>query len=270
MAKRRGLDQKEHHEVEERRSVRAPVVYETIRQQGAEELERPVISLWWSGFAAGLAISASVYCEGFFHLYLPDETWRPLVENLGYTIGFIIVILGGFQLFTEQTVTAILPLLSDRTRTNLVRTARLWAVVFAANITGAFIAAAFGALSPGTSPEHLAAFLDISRHFAEKSSIELLMLGIPAGFLIAALTWMLPNSEGSKFWVILAITYVVALGDFAHVVAGATEVFLLVITGNLGLPDALGAIILPTLIGNILGGTALFALIAYGQVSEEI
>jgi formate/nitrite transporter FocA (FNT family) len=100
--------------------------------------------------------------------------------------------------------------------------------------------------------------------------VELLLLGVPAGFLIAALSWMLPNSEGSKFWVILFVTYVIALGGFAHVVAGSVEVFMLVIAGQLSLVTAFGGILLPALIGNILGGTALFSLIAYGQVHEEM
>jgi formate-nitrite transporter family protein len=270
MAPRRGLDQEERKEVDERRSVRAPVLYEVKRQEGEEELRRPIVSLWWSGVAAGLAISASVYCEAFFNLHLPDESWRPLVGNLGYTVGFILVILSGFQLFTEQTVTAILPLLSNRTLDNLIRTARLWSVVLIANLVGAFAAAAFGALSPATAPEQLAAFIEISRHFAEKGFVELLLLGVPAGFLIAALSWMLPNSEGSKFWVILLITYVIALGDFAHVVAGSVEVFILVIAGQISLVNGFGAVLLPALIGNILGGTVLFSLIAYAQVQEEM
>jgi formate/nitrite transporter FocA (FNT family) len=270
MAPRRGLDQEERKEVDERRSIRAPVLYEVKRQEGEEELRRPVVSLWWSGVAAGLAISASVYCEAFFNLHLPDEAWRPLVGNLGYTVGFILVILSGFQLFTEQTVTAILPLLSNRTLDNLIRTARLWSVVLVANLVGAFAAAAFGALSPATTPEQLAAFSEVSRHFTEKGFVELLLLGVPAGFLIAALSWMLPNSEGSKFWVILLITYVIALGDFAHVVAGSVEVFILVIAGQVSLVNGFGAVLLPALIGNILGGTMLFSLIAYAQVQEEM
>jgi formate/nitrite transporter FocA (FNT family) len=270
MAERRGLDEHDYEDVEERRSIRAPVLYEINRQRGIDELARPAQSLWWSGVASGLAISASVYCEGFLHLHLPDAAWRPLVENLGYTVGFIVVILGGFQLFTEQTVTAILPLLSDRTKHNAYRTLRLWAIVLLANATGAFAAAAFGTLNPGTSPEQLAAFIAISEKFAANGFIELLFLGIPAGFFIAALAWMLPNSEGGKFWVIMLITYVIALGGFAHVVAGMVEVFILVVTGNLPFLSGLGGIIFPTLIGNIIGGSALFAMIAYGQVSEEI
>jgi formate/nitrite transporter FocA (FNT family) len=93
---------------------------------------------------------------------------------------------------------------------------------------------------------------------------------VPAGFLIAALSWMLPNSEGSKFWVIFTITYVISLGDFSHVVAGGVEVFIAVLTGHISLLQGLAGAILPTLLGNILGGTALFSLIAYAQVREEI
>lgn len=180
----RGLDSKERRDVEERRSVRAPVVYEIIRQEGIDELRRPVLSLWWSGIAAGLAISASIFSEGFFRLHLPDEPWRPLIENFGYCVGFVIVILGGFQLFTEQTVKAILPLLSDQTWNSLMRTARLWAVVFAANLVGAFAAALFAVLNTAVTPEQLAVFLDISRHFVERGFLELLLQGIPAGFLL--------------------------------------------------------------------------------------
>jgi formate/nitrite transporter FocA (FNT family) len=270
MATHRGLDSKERDQVDERRDVRAPVLYETIRQSGLDELERPVVSLWWSGIAAGLAMSASIYCEGFINLQLADQPWRPLIGNIGYTVGFLIVILGGFQLFTEQTVRAILPLLSDRTWDNLLRTARLWSVVFVANLVGAFAAAGFGALSPATTPEQLTAFIALSRHFTGNGFFELVLLGVPAGFLIAALSWMLPNSEGSKFWVIVVLTYVIALGDFAHVIAGSVEVFLLVVAGQISLLAAFGGVILPTLLGNILGGTALFSLIAYAQVREEI
>ncbi len=271
MDARRGLDRKEREDVEELMRVRAPVLYEIVRQEGLDELQRPVTSLWWSGIAAGLALSASVFSQGFLRLHLPDAPWRPLIENFGYCVGFVMVIMGGFQLFTEQTVMAILPLLSDRTWDNLLRTARLWTVVLIANFVGTFAGALFATLSAATTPEQLTAFLALSSQFVGKSFWELLLLGIPAGFLIAALTWMLPNAEGGgKFWVTLLITYVIALGSFSHVIAGSTEVFLLLLAGKMTVGAAFGFAILPTLIGNILGGTALFSVIAYGQVREEI
>ena len=202
----RGLDKKEREEVDEMRRARAPVHYEVIRQEGEAELERPVASLWWSGIAAGLAISASVFSEGFLHSHLPNAEWRPLVENFGYCIGFLLVIIGGFQLFTEQTVKAILPLLSDQSWDNFTRTARLWGIVFAANMAGTFAAALFAVFSGAATSDQLNAFLEISRPLAAHGFIEAMMRGIPAGFLISALAWMMPNAEGSKFWVIVAVT----------------------------------------------------------------
>lgn len=270
MSENRGLNAKEEEQVEEKQAPRAPVLYETIRRRGEDELARPAVSLWWSGVAAGLAIAASVYCEAYLRLHLADAPWRPLVENFGYTVGFIIVILGGFQLFTEQTITAILPLFSDWNRSNLRLVARLWAIVLAANLVGGLAGAAFGVYSPATSPEHFAAFTAISNAFVDKGFLDLFFLGVPAGFLIAALSWTLPNAEGSKFWVIFSITYVVALGEFAHVVAGSAEVFIAVLTGHVSLIYGLTGAILPALLGNIVGGTALFSLIAYAQVREEM
>jgi formate-nitrite transporter family protein len=270
MENQRGLDSKDREEVEELRHTSAPVLYEVIRQEGVVELERPAISLWWSGIAAGLAITASVFAEGFMHQHLPDAEWRPLVENFGYCFGFLLVSLGGFQLFTEQTVKAILPLLSEQSWTNLVRTARLWSIVFLANMVGTFLASAFSAYSGAVTGEQFAAFLEISRPLAQMGFVEAIMRSIPAGFLIAAMAWTLPSAEGSKFWVIIAITYLIALGEFAHIVAGSAELFLLLINGELSVARTVGGLLLPIFIGNVLGGTALFSLIAYAQVKEEI
>jgi formate/nitrite transporter FocA (FNT family) len=267
----RGLDEREREEVEDLRRTRAPVHYEVVRQEGEAELERPAASLFWSGIAAGLAISASVFCEGYFHAHLPDAAWRPLVENFGYCIGFLLVIIAGFQLFTEQTVKAILPLLSEQSWANLVRTARLWGIVLLANMIGTFLAAAFARFGGAASPESISAFLEISRPLAGLGMGEAMVRGIPAGFLIGALAWMTPNAEGSsKFWVIIAITYAIALGEFAHVVAGSAEIFLLLVSGEISVVKAFGGLLLPILVGNVLGGSALFALIAYAQVKQEM
>ncbi len=100
---------KMERDIEERQRPSSPVIYEVIRQDGDEELARPLNSLWWSGIAAGLGISMSVVAEGLLHRALPDREWRPLVENLGYTLGFLIVVLGRLQLFTSNTLTAVLP-----------------------------------------------------------------------------------------------------------------------------------------------------------------
>ncbi len=256
--------------IEERQHLAAPVVYEVIRRQGEEELQRPAASLWWSGVAAGLALSTSVFCKGILHMHLPDEAWRPLITNFGYCVGFLIVILGSLQLFTEQTVTAILPVLAKRTRRSVYRTARLWSIVFAANMVGTLFASVLATHVAFANTEQLAASLEVSRHFADNTPAGIIASGILAGFFLGALVWMLPAARGSEFLVIILITYFIGLGDFSHVVAGSTEVFLLALAGEIPPLNTISAFIISALIGNIIGGTALFSLIAYGQVRQEI
>lgn len=266
----KGLTTDELAEVQEKLKLRVPVVYKIVKHEGEEELSRPTFSLWWSGVAAGIAISMSVVAEGTMHHYLPDEPWRPMVENFGYTVGFLIVVLGRLQLFTENTITAVLPLIADRTTEKFMSLMRLWAIVFLANLVGTFLFAlgtTFGGIFPA---EHVESFRSISHHFMQKDAAEMLLHGIPAGFLIAAMVWMIPSAENAIFWVVLLVTYIIALGDMSHVVAGSAEAFLLLLNGEIGLYQTFIGFMIPTYIGNVIGGTVLFTMLAYGQVMDEL
>lgn len=256
--------------VDERGSGSAKVVHEVVRLEGDEELDRPLLSLLLSGFAAGVAISASILVEAFLQMHLPEAPWRELIVSFGYTVGFMIVILGNLQLFTETTVTAVLPMATHPTRRNLMRLLRLWTLVFLANLVGTFLVAVLMVKAVIIEPEQLAAALDISRAVLKHDFTTTLLLATPAGFLIASIAWILPNARGSEFWVILMITYVIALGGFSHVIAGSGEAWLVMLAGETDLKGAVGGFILPALIGNIIGGTGLFALVAHGQVRGEI
>lgn len=265
-----GLDEAERESIRERRRMRAPVIYHIVQNEGLEELQRPLSSLWWSGVAAGLGISVSVFAEGLLHMHLPATPWRPLIENVGYTMGFLLVILGRLQLFTENTITVVLPLVAAYSHRRLLWIARLWGVVLLANLTGTLFVSVLAVYGEVSTSHQLAAALEISRHALDKTALQVFLHAVPAGFLVAALVWMLPSSRGTEFFVIVAMTYLIALGDFAHVVAGSTEAFLLLLTGGIGLAKCIGGFLLPALAGNIVGGTVLFSLLAYGQVREEL
>ncbi|WP_084506618.1 formate/nitrite transporter family protein [Geminicoccus roseus] len=268
--KGQALTEDEQDDIHEHRKLRPLAVYEVIRREGVEELSRPTAGLWWSGLAAGLSIGFSVVAEGALHVALPDAPWRPLVENFGYAVGFLIVILARQQLFTEITLTAVLPIIYRPSRRKLLALARLWSVVFLANMAGTAMFAA-ACLTGLLLPEHiLAGMLDVSRHLAELSPGEAFWRGIVAGWMIATLVWMLPSAETARSAVIVLMTYLIALFDLAHVVAGSMEIFMLVLAGELALLQALSGYILPMLCGNVIGGSALFALLAYGQVREEL
>ena len=256
-------------DIEERLRLASPAIYEIISTEGEEELARPLQSLAWSGLAAGLCISFSLFCEGYFRYYLPDSKPFFLLENIGYCFGFVIVILARLQLFTENTITVVLPLLEKRTWRNLWRTSKLWAVVLFTNFLGTFLAVLLVSQYGFVEPELLEVFINISKHAVQQDFMHLFQMGIPAGFLIACLVWMLPSANGAgEFWVIMMMTYIIAIGDFAHIVAGSAEAFLLLLVHEASIFEVLNFLTAAAL-GNIIGGTFLFALLAYNQVRRE-
>lgn len=271
MSREPDLDRVEEKKVDDFEKVRSAVIFEVIRREGDYELKRPVSALWWSGVAAGLAISASVLCKGFLVSVLPDAAWTPAVSNLGYTVGFLIVILGRMQLFTENTITPILPLFLAPTGAKMLQILRLWGIVFAANMVGCAVAAlvlVFGHILPEAQ---LNGILSVSRHYAQASPAQHFAWGVPAGFLIAALVWILPRMQSAgEVLMIVIVTYVIGLGGMSHVVAGATELFILAAMGDLGLGAAVMGGILPAFAGNVLGGTGIFAALTFAQVRQEI
>src|SRR5690349_7828835 len=144
----KGISEREIEEVSDLSTPRTPVIYEVVRRLGEEEMARPATSLWWSGVAAGLSISFSLLAQAIIQTHLPDAPWRPLVTSFGYCIGFVMAVLSRQQLFTESTITAVLPLAKAFTLGNLGRTARLWAIVLAANLAGTLFAAVFCVYTP--------------------------------------------------------------------------------------------------------------------------
>lgn len=257
-------------DIEERSRLRAPMIYEVVRREGEEEMDRPLTSLWWSGVAAGLSISFSLLVEGVLKLELPRGSWQPLLISLGYPVGFLIVVLARQQLFTENTITAVLPLAAKFTVANLLRLGRLWTIVFAANMAGTLAAAAFCTFSPAVSPQLRDAMLEISREMMQNGWAAMCLKGITSGYLIAAMVWLIPSAEASQFSVVALLTYVIALGGFTHIVAGSVEAFLLLLNGQLGILHLLAGFTAPVLVGNVVGGTALFALISYAQIMKEL
>ncbi|MEO8600396.1 MAG: formate/nitrite transporter family protein [bacterium] len=267
----KSLTQEEREVVADNSRLSALTVYSIILREGEEELRRPKTSLWWSGVAAGIGISTSVLAEGVIRTGQGAESsYLSVIESFGYTLGFVLVIMCRLQLFTENTITVVLPVLASPTRNRFYCIARLWTIVFAANIFGTFFTAAL-AVHGGILPDEiLSSILEISRHLAELSPATALLRGIPAGFFIAALVWMLPSAKGSEVVVIMLFTWLIAAGGFTHVVAGSNEIFNLVLIGEMNILNAFTHHIFPILIGNIVGGTGLFAILAYGQIHMEI
>lgn len=265
-----GLTRQETKEVKERRRLRAAVVYEIIRLEGEAELARGFPALWWSALAAGLSIGFSVLSQALLSATLGGVPGSAVIADLGYCVGFLIVILARQQLFTENTLTAVLPVMVRKDWSGIWDVLRLWGIVLAGNIVGCFLFAAFLAYSGAFSEQTESAITEIGRHLMANSPLEMFTKGIMAGWLIAALVWMLPSSEGTEIFIITLITYIIALGDLTHIIAGSVEAIYMYLIGEVGFWQAFGGFFIPTLLGNVAGGTILFALVSYAQVREEL
>lgn len=255
---------------EERLPSQAMATHEVIRQEGEKELERDAMALLWSAIAAGLSMGASLVAKGIFHVHLSELPGGFLLENLGYTFGFVIVILARQQLFTENTVTAVLPIMHKPTLGNIGLLLRLWGVVLAGNLIGTAIAAwAFDVMPVFNEPTR-EAFLKISQKVMQNPPLEMFANAIISGWLVATMVWMFPAAGSAKIIVIILMTWLIALADTTHIVVGSVEIFYLVFNGTLPWQEFIWPFALPTLAGNICGGTFIFALLSHAQIRNDM
>jgi formate-nitrite transporter family protein len=260
------LTEKQKQEAEDRTSVSAVVVHEAIRFDGEEELNRPASALAWSALAAGMSMGFSFVAQALLRSYLPDQPWRPLLVRLGYPLGFLIVIVGRQQLFTENTLTAIIPLLARRNLATLLQVARLWCVVLAANLVGAHLFAWVVGNTPMFNREVQHSMLQLALSAANVSFGSAILRGVFAGWLIAMVVWMLAATDTGRVAIIVIITYVVGLAELTHIIAGSVEVLFLAMVGAKTWWSVVHGYLIPTLIGNIIGGVSLTAAVNHAQV----
>jgi formate/nitrite transporter FocA (FNT family) len=264
-----GLDAEELAQAADASAPHARVIHEVVRQEGEVELRRSVGALVWSGLAAGLSMGFSLLSMSFLHAGLPNTSWRHLAESPGYSVGFVITILGRQQLFTESTLTSLLPFLVSRDRGTLLALLRTWGVVLAANLVGTTAFAAV--ISPvGIFPDQVhQAMVGFGKEILEGDFGPKLLRAVFAGWLIALMVWLLPSARSARLFVIMLLTYVVALGTLPHIIAGSVEAAFAVFSGNASVGDYFIHFLAPTLLGNTIGGVALAALLNYAPLAPE-
>ena len=267
---REDIDDEDQRIVDQHETASARLVHEIIRQRGIAELERPAAALAWSAVGAGFAIGLSPYAMAAIARAMPDGPFLPLLLALGYATGFIAVIAGRMQLFTESTLTAVLPLTTTPCWSNAGRTLRLWVIVFAGNLAGTLCFALFVHFDIAGQPDlgalvHAESLKAIAEYEASP-----FLKGIPAGFMLAVLVWALPNLERQEIFAIALITGVMALAGVAHSIVGSAEMWVVVLAGDRTLAQGVFGFLLPAAAGNVVGGAVLFAFLAHAQVSPEI
>lgn len=260
----------EREQAAARAAPRAVVIHEILREEGEIELKRTPAALLWSALAGGLSMGFSFIALGLMRSKLPDSPWSGIVASVGYSTGFVIVILGKQQLFTETTLTATLPLLVRRDWKTFVALMRMWAIVLVSNLAGTLLMAWLIA-RPGLFPPHVAATLaDTAMASISGSTMATVGRAMLAGWLIALMVWVLPGADSMRFLVIVFLTSVVSLGDFPHIVAGSTEAAYAIFSGRADVVDYVLGFLLPTLLGNTIGGVALAAMLNHAPVLHDI
>ncbi len=264
------LDQKEQRQAAAGAPMGALVIHEIVREQGEAELERSFNGLAWSGIAAGLSIGFSFLAQATLQAHLPDTPWRPLIAGFGYSVGFLIVILGRQQLFTETTLTAVIPALTRRNLRTVLLALRVWVIVLTANLAATWIFAGIAA-QPGIFPAAtLQAMAELAAHTTEGPFWHTLVTGGSAGWLIGLMVWLLPSADTSRALIIILLTYVIAICQFPHIIAGSVEAAFAVFSGHASIADYMFRFLVPTFLGNAAGGTVLAALLNHAPLAEEL
>lgn len=261
------LSPEEERATQDRMVAPARIVHEVIVREGDEELERPSLGLGWSGLAAGFSIGLSLMTEGFFQQAIPESSWKHLIVSLGYPIGFIALIVARQQLFTENTLRAVVPFLAKPTQSNFMKVARLWFVVLVSNILGAWLFSFLIAKTPVFEAPIHESFRFIGAEVLQGEFGTVFVKAVFAGWIIALMSWMVSSAVQSKFIVIFLMTYLIGLGHLKHVIAGSVDALYMVWVGAATYADYFLKFFLPTLLGNILGGVLLVAIVNHAQVT---
>ena len=209
----------------------------------------------------------SLVADGLLKSHLPDQPWSELIAKLGYTIGFVILILGRQQLFTENTLTPILALLKTPDRNTFKNVARLWGILLLTNLLGGLIVAFVLERSSVFSANERAMFLQISSVAMKPDRSTLFLKAIFAGWLIATMVWMLPVAETGRISVLVMIPYIVGLGELSHIVIGSIYCFYTIAAHQHAWLEYFSHFAWPVLLGNCLGGVTLVAVINYAQAT---
>jgi formate-nitrite transporter family protein len=245
-------------------------IHDNVLEKGESEMERPASSLMWSALASGLVIGFS-FLAAAFASHLVAEPYRHAAAAALYPLGFIFVIMARSELFTENTLVPVLPFLEHLDRHTFIKLLRMWGLLLVGNMVGAVIFGWALARTPMVSPELHPSLTRMAEEAISGGFAHVLYAGLFAGWLIALLTWLLASthSTGAQIALIWLCTAPIAALKFRHSIAGSVEAFYYAAAGHGSWGPVVWQFVVPSVIGNAIGGVLLVALLNYGQVVAE-
>lgn len=247
------------------RRLSAHEIFARVIDTAREELSRSNHALALSGLAGGITMGLTGMTVAIATVLLAESKAKEFVPLLFYPVGFVAVIIGRAQLFTENTVYPVALIL--REKRHVLNTLRLWAVVFSSNVAGAAIFAVLVMKSGALHPEFITVLSNLGTTAAQGTAAHLFWSGVIGGWLIALVAWEVSASHWTfgQVVVIWMLTFVVGVGHFAHSIATSAEILCSVIAGSVT-PGAFLHWLFPATLGNITGGVIIVTLLNYGQV----
>jgi formate/nitrite transporter FocA (FNT family) len=245
-------------------------IHDNILESADKEINRSAASLLMSALAAGMVIGFSFLASGFAHHVAP-EAYRRAATAAVYPLGFIFVIVARSELFTENTLDPIIPLLERRDRETFVKLLRMWALLLIGNLVGALIFGSVLARTAVVDADLRPSLLQTAVTATSGGFGHVLYAGVFAGWLIALLSWLLSSTmqTGAQIALIWLCTAPISAFHFRHSIAGSVEAFYRAALGDASWGEMLGNFVVPSVLGNAIGGVLLVALLNYGQVAPE-
>jgi formate/nitrite transporter FocA (FNT family) len=249
-------------------------IYEILSEQLETALEghmRSKPELLFSSFSAGLEIGFSVFLMATLHTMFAgqfNDSQMHILLSVAYPLGFIFVIIGRSELFTEQTTLAVLPVLNRNASIKSLLV--LWGIIYAGNLLGGYVFSLLlswlpvrmGIINTGSLAELAQAMIDYRWYV-------ILGSGVLAGWLMGLLSWLATSSQEtiSRIFIVVMVTTVIGIGSLHHSIVGSVEVFTgYIVSSDITIGDYLYNQVWSTL-GNIIGGVVFVAIVKFSHVN---
>jgi formate/nitrite transporter FocA (FNT family) len=243
----------------------AEEIYQQVAQNARQELKRSNMALAISGFGGGAFMGFSALGTALGVALLGKSPVAHLLACMFYPLGFIVVIIGRSQLFTENTLYPVALVLAERRE--FLNTLRLWSIVLPANVAGAVAFSLLAARTQALEPRFVDALAWLGMQGLSHPAAALFWSGVIGGWMIALTAWLVSGSHSitGSVALIWMLTYIVGLGNFAHCIASSCEILVAVLTHHASWMDY-ARWFGPAVAGNICGGVVLVTILEYGQV----
>ncbi len=242
-------------------------IFRRVLATGSHEINSPLRVLTLSGVAAGFAITITFIAHTALAGATAGTEITP-VDHLLYPVGFLFIVVGRYQLFTEQTITPVSLVLTRLA--SIPALLRVWGVVLAANLIGVIAGTAFVVFGTVLNPPAIEAGLTFGEEAIAKTPWSLFSRAVVAGAIVAGMVWLehAATESVARFLLVYILMLLIPMTGLYHVVVSTADATFLLLHGVASVSTVVFEFLLPVLAGNTLGGVALVALLNYGQTKD--